>query len=351
MKLKNYAAFLPAEGAQLVVEAAPFPTECGENELIIRNRVGAVNPVDWKIQGGGRFFKIKYPAILGEDVAGEVLHVGSKIKKFKVGDRVIAHATGLGRGSAYGGFQIYPTVTAALTAAVPDYIPLESAAVLPLSISTAAAGLYLKATLGLRYPVLTDNNRHGHSRLQTSATLLLWGGSSSVGSSVIQFASASGYKVVTTASPSNYSYCKNLGATYVLDYHNPDIVSIVIAVLRAAGTDIAGAYDAIGSETTVRQCASILHAVGGRTIASVGSAPVDLPKGVKVTRIGSSNIVSDEPEVAAKVWGEYVPAALEAAEFIPSPEPLVAGKGLQSVQKGLNRQREGVSAKKVEVLL
>ncbi|KAL9110646.1 MAG: hypothetical protein Q9227_004823 [Pyrenula ochraceoflavens] len=351
MKLKNYAAYLPAEKAALIVKAAPFPTECGDNELIIHNRVIAVNPVDWKIQDNGGPFNIEYPAILGEDVAGEVLHVGSKVKQFKVGDRVIAHATrlGLGRGDAYAGFQTYPTVTAALTAAVPDYIPLETAAVLPLSISTAAAGLYLKSTLSLRYPTLSSDTQHKST--QKPATLLLWGGSSSVGSSVLQLASASGYQVITTASPSNYAYCKKLGAAYVLDYHNPDTVDIVTAVLHATGTEIAGAYDAIGSESTVRQCASVLHALGGGTLASVGSAPQDLPDGVEVARIGSSTIVSEEPEVAEKVWGEYVPEALEAGELVPSPEPLVVGKGLQSVQKGLDRQKEGVSARKVEIVL
>lgn len=352
MKQRNYAATLPAEKAQLAVQPAPFPTSSGENELIIENQVVAVNPVDWKIQDSGGSFNISYPAVLGEDVAGKVLHVGSKIKKFKVGDRVIAHASGLGRGSVYGGFQLYPTINAALTAVVPEYIPLESAAVLPLSISTAAAGLYLKTTLSLRYPTLTSDNRYGQDSSRSPATLLLWGGSSSVGSSVIQLATASGYRVVTTASPSNYAYCKSLGATYVLDYHNPDIVSIVIAVLRAVGTEVVGAYDAIGSETTVRQSASILHALGGGgTIASVVSAPEDLPKGIKVARIGSGNIVSQEPEVAAKVWGEYIPAALEAGKFVPSPEPLVVGTGLQSVQKGLDRQKQGVSARKVEIVL
>lgn len=180
-------------------------------------------------------------------------------------------------------------------------------------------------------------------------TLLLWGGSSSVGSSVIQLAAASGYHVITTASPTNYQYCKLLGATMVLDYHNPDIVPILVSILH--GSKVVGAYDAIGSDTTVRQCASVLHAVGGGKVVSVGSAPGELFENVKAVGIGSGDIVGKEPKVARKIWGEFLPAGLRKERFVPAPKALVVGEGLESVQKGLDRQKEGVSARKVVIKL
>lgn len=347
MKLQNYAAWIPKERARLEVDEAPFPADCGEEELIVRNYAVAVNPVDWKIQSNGGF-SLKYPTILGSDVAGEVVAVGSKIKKkYRIGQRVIAHT--MRGGPAYGGFQIYPVVIAATTSLIPDDISYADAAVLPLSISTAAAGLFMKATLGLRFPEAGFDHSEPFTRSKKTSTLLLWGGSSSVGSSVIQFASASGYAVITTASPANYEYCKRLGATLVLDYHNPDIVPILISIMK--DTNVVGAYDAIATDTTVRQCANVLHASGGGKIASVGSAPDDLHKDVEVTRIGAGNIVSQEPEVAKRIWEDYVPAALKSGKFVPSPKPLVIGKGLENVQKGLDTQKKGVSAKKVEISL
>ncbi|KAL9616959.1 MAG: hypothetical protein Q9160_008229 [Pyrenula sp. 1 TL-2023] len=348
MKQKNYAAILPSPSAPLTIQPTPFPTTCPPNSLILHNHAVAINPVDWKIQANGSRFNISYPAILGEDVAGVVLAVGSNVSTLRPGDRVIAHATGLGGGkqSPYGGFQLYPTVTAALTAKVPEFIPLESAAVLPLSISTAAAGLYLKSTLSLRYPSLSPSP--SPSQAPTS-TLLLWGGSSSIGSSVLQLAHSSRYATLTTASPRNYAYCKSLGAGIVLDYHNPDVVAIAVAVLRASGTRVVGAYDAIGNEATVRQCAGILAALGGGAVASVGSAPEDLPEGVEVKRISAGGVLSEEPEVAERVWGEWVPKALEGGGLVPSPREEVVGRGLGAVQRGLEVQREGVSARKVVV--
>ncbi|KAH7411499.1 oxidoreductase [Cadophora sp. MPI-SDFR-AT-0126] len=344
-KPKNFAAILPSPLAQLEVASAPYP-ECGDEELIIKNHVVAINPVDWKIQSPmGRNFNLTYPVILGEDVAGEVVEVGSKIKsRFFVGDRVMAHPLGLANGPAYGGFQLYPVLKAATVSKIPDSISFEEAAVLPLSISTAAAGLFMKATLGLKYP---PKGSEVSERVKGS-TLLVWGCSSSVGSSVIQLAHAAGYSLITTSSPSNYEYCKALGADHVLDYHDADIVNQLISLLK--GKKVVGAYDAIGSEITVRQSTTILHALGGGKIASVGLAPEVFPD-VQVSRVSSGNIVTQEPEVAEKIWGAFVPWALKSGSLVTKPKGLVVGEGLENVQVGLDRQRAGVSALKVEVVL
>lgn len=361
MQVVNYAAWIPAEKAPLEVATAPFP-DLGADEVIVKSRAVAVNPVDWKIQASGGF-GLSYPNILGEDVAGQIVEVGNNVKGLRKGDRVIAHALGLANGSDYGGFQLYPRLKIETVARIPEKLDFKQAVVLPLSISTAAAGLYLKATLGLKYPEL-ESSQTSTSTLERGPwtiikekqkkkpALLLWGGSSSVGSSVIQLAVASGYDVVTTASPANYSYVKSLGASLVLDYHNPDIVPILISLLKENGTTVVGAYDAIGSDTTVHQSAAVLHALGGGTVASVVAAPDDLPKNVKVARIRSTNIVSQEGGIVArKIWREYVPAALEKGSLQPAPPELVVGNGLYFVQGGLDRQKSGVSARKVVITL
>lgn len=220
---------------------------------------------------------------------------------------------------------------------------------LPLSVSTAAAGLYMKATLGLDLPDVPSSSAQSNGK---KGWLLLWGGSSSVGSSVVQLAVASGYCVVATASPANYRFVKSLGAAFVLDYHNPDIVGILTALLQGAGGKLVGAYDAIGTETTVRQCAAVVSSVGGLgkgRVASVGVAPA--LKEVEVVRVGSTGIVSAEPAVARRVWGQYLPAALEGGELRPAPRESVVGTGLYYVQGALDLNKRGVSAAKVVVSL
>lgn len=349
MQLKNFAAWIPSERGQISVAPALFP-KCGRDELIIKSHVLAINPVDWKIQTLGGF-SVTYPAILGEDVAGEILEVGSDLKsKFQIGQRVMAHTMWSGKGPAYGGFQLYPLLTGPTTALIPDHISFIEAAALPLSISTAAAGLFMSTALGLEYPK-TGLNHAGplNNADKLTPTLLLWGGSSSVGSTVIQMASAAGYAVITTASPSNFQYCKKLGANHVVDYQNPEAISNLISLMK--GKIVAGSYDAIGTDTTIRQCASILHALGGGKVASVGSTPKNVFEDVTICRVSAGTIVMEEPEVAQRIWGEYVPRALKSGELVPSPKALVTGKGLKDVQRGIKRQKLGVSARKVEIVL
>ena len=348
MQLDNFAAWIKTETTPLVVDTAPIPA-CDEDELVIQNKTVAINQIDWKIQSSGGF-GIEYPAILGEDVAGQVIVVGSKCaSKFHVGQRVMAHALGIGHGSAYGGFQLYTRIRPITTSPIPDRMSFADAAVLPLSLSTAATGLFKECMLGLRLPG-TEIDISGHARQGTgSPTILVWGGSSSVGSTAIQLLSGSHYTVVTTASPSNVDYCKSLGATHVVDYHTDDVTKKLTELMK--GNILAGAYDAIGSDTTVRQCATVLKACGGGKIASVGSTPDDLPSNVIVLKVLSKDIDIEEPEIAERIWGDYVPLALQSGMLVSGPKPIVAGNGLEEIQHGLKRQKQGVSAEKVIVVL
>lgn len=79
-----------------------------------------------------------------------------------------------------------------------------------------------------------------------SKTILIWGGSSSVGGTAIQLATASGLIVLTTASKSNLGYVKSLGARYAFDYRSGSVVDAIEAVLKGHGSRLfVGAYDAI----------------------------------------------------------------------------------------------------------
>ena len=71
--------------------------------------------------------------------------------------------------------------------------------------------------------------------------MLIWGGSSSVGSAAIQLAVAAGYRVVTTSSPRNYLLCKSLGASEVFDHSSLSIVGDLTKAMQ--GYECAGAFD------------------------------------------------------------------------------------------------------------
>ena len=147
---------------------------------------------------------LRHPAVLGTDVAGVVVAVGepgpSGPVRLAVGDRVVGFASGQERfrnDPAYGAFQRFVVLAADLTARVPDDVRLVDAAVLPLGLSTAGAGLFEPDQLGLALP--------GAEVVDRGATVLVWGASTSVGSNAVQLATAAGYRVVATAGPASFT--------------------------------------------------------------------------------------------------------------------------------------------------
>jgi NADPH:quinone reductase-like Zn-dependent oxidoreductase len=126
-------------------------------------------------------------------------------------------------GNAGGTFQHFTVADQLSVCPLPDYISYEAAATLPLAMSTAASGLYPPTYLGLDFPSLAPE--------QSGKTLLIWGGSSSVGCCAIQLAVASGLTVVTTCSPHNFELCKKLGAAEVFDHKSETIVEDLMAAL------------------------------------------------------------------------------------------------------------------------
>ena len=257
MAASNKAAWIPGKAQPVKVDSAP-PSKAGADEVVIRNGAVAINPVDWKMQDSGLFVK-EWPCILGCDTAGEIVEVGSNVKNVKKGQRVLGsvltvnchqfrivgrkltfsfrHCLSLVTGrSENAAFQNYSAVPALLCAPIPDNMSYESASVLPLSISTAAAGLFQDDYLGLPLPV--------HDPKPTGKTVLIWGGSSSVGSSAIQLAVAAGVDVVTTASKRNHNYVSQLGAKSAYDQTSDSLVDDIVSALK--GKDLIGVYDAIG---------------------------------------------------------------------------------------------------------
>lgn len=230
--LESNAAWLDGVGQQLRVGPIQI-RKPSQGEVLIKNHAVALNPVDVKMQTSGMLVQ-SWPTILGSDLAGEVVEVGDGVIAVKPGTRVLAHATGLLTGKPENScFQDYTIVQAESLCPIPDHVPFEDAAVIPMAFSTAVGGLYPKEYLALPLP--------GPQPEKLGKTLLVWSGSSSVGSAVIQLAAASGLDVVATASPKNFDYCKSLGARDVLDYGSKNIVAELIE--RLQDVKLVGAFD------------------------------------------------------------------------------------------------------------
>ncbi|EOD52674.1 Alcohol dehydrogenase superfamily zinc-containing [Neofusicoccum parvum] len=340
---KNQAAWITeAKGKPLKVGEAPTPKP-GPGEVVIKNAAVAINPVDWKIQEYGLFLT-QFPNILGTDVAGTIEEVGEGVTSLKKGQRVIGHTAGIATGDIeHSAFQLYSKTFEILAAPIPDSISFEEGAVLPLAISTAAAGLYQKTHLGLPFPSTNPQ--------PTNQTLLIWGGSSSVGATAVQLAVASGLKVVATASTRNHDFVKSLGATKVVDYSSSSVVDDILAAIKEVGGSFAGVYDAISEPGSLKHIGAVTDKLGVTPVAVVLPPPESLTKTVESKQVAAPSIALQHKEVAHAVWGKFVPEGLASGQFKAKPDPLVVGKGLEKIQDALDKQHAGVSAQKVVVSL
>jgi NADPH:quinone reductase-like Zn-dependent oxidoreductase len=241
------------------------------------------------------------------------------------------------------GFQLYPVVTEALAAAIPENLSFEQAVVLPLAISTACAGLYQKEYLNLPLP-------SANKAEPTGQTVLIWGGASSVGATAIQLAAASGLTVVTTASTGNHGFVKSLGADIVFDYRSSTVVQDIATALR--GTKFVGIYDSIAEEKSFAALADLVETLNiSIPVASV--LPYDKPTATFAPKYVLAYAIIQEPNhhVGEWIWGKFVPEALANGRLQAKPDPFVVGTGLKDIQNALDIQKRGVSAKKVVVTL
>lgn len=190
MKAMNY----PTYGGPEVLEQTERPVpKVSPGAVLIRVKAAGVNPVDWKIMGGGldALMDITFPVIPGWDVAGVVEAVGFDTPEFKVGDEVYSYGR---RDTVQGGtFAELVALPASIVAHKPASLSWEAAAALPLT------GLTAQRTLdALAVPA--------------GQTLLIHNGSGSVGRSAIQLAAAEGVRVIATASAKNHARLRELGA-------------------------------------------------------------------------------------------------------------------------------------------
>ncbi|KAK8079048.1 GroES-like protein [Apiospora phragmitis] len=356
---KNMAAWLTAPKARpFTVAEAPMPAP-GPDEVVVRVHAVALNPVDWFIQAVGIIVPADtgYPAVIGCDLAGEVVAVGANSvsssssgpASFAPGDRVCGLAGGREAGDfRTGAFQLYAKADRGLSAKIPDAVSYAQAAVLPLGLSTAATALFQKDALALPLPGSSSPSPSSSSSSfdkddQKKKVLLVWGGRTSVGSCAIQLAAAAGLDVATTASARNHAYCRGLGATWVFDYHN-DAAAVEDEIC-------VGVLDA-WSRGSIVQCARVVlkldESGGGGTrtrkwVQTVLPSPEqvgeEVPEGVEVGYTYGTTLVHNE--VGPAIWGKWVPEALASGALQCKPDPEVVAQDLEGIQAACDIGAEG----------
>jgi len=277
----------PGGPDMLVPERRPLPRP-GEGEVLVKVAAAGVNRPDVMQRQG------LYPPpagatdIPGLEIAGEVVALGAGVKRWKLGDKVMALVVG-------GGYAEYCLAHESHALPVPEGLTLVAAAAIPETFFTVW------------------HNAFERGRLKAGETLLVHGGSSGIGTAAIQLAKALGVRVITTAgSAEKCDACRRLGADVAVNYREQDFVAATKAATGGKGADVI--LDMVGGDYIERNYEAA--AVEGRVvqIAFQGSpkATVDFRRIMlkRLTHTGSTlraRSVADKGAIARAVEEHVLP--------------------------------------------
>ncbi|WWC69904.1 uncharacterized protein I206_103847 [Kwoniella pini CBS 10737] len=313
----------------------------GKGQVLVKISHVAQNPTDVQSLDNKAFPE---GAVLGCDFVGEIIELGEGITKFKVGDTIAALVWG-GEIIGKGGYSQYCLAEEDIAFKLPKSISPEDASTVPLALTTAWLALFSPDSLGI--PKKEDPN----------VSILIWGGSSSVGSYAIQLAKLFKFRIITTCSSKHHESVRSLGATHVFDYKDSDVVEKI----KSVSSDLLYTFDTIGAKSSSKQASQTLLQ-GKGTLCTVRPGPSNVEEvvdGIKITDVLVwTSFLKDHQYKTTKYPASQPDHNLAKELFDTIPEWLKNGtiktsniklyEGLDSVEKGFQEYRDGhISAYKI----
>jgi NADPH:quinone reductase-like Zn-dependent oxidoreductase len=233
-------------------EEYPDPVP-GQGEVLVRVAAASVNPIDYKRRAGltKDFYPIKFPGLIGVDMAGTVVKLGLGVEGFSVGDRVF--------GMVDNTYAELCVVKAAVLAKVPKGLDLIDAAALPLV-------------------TVTGNQLLSATGIKAGQTVLILGAAGNVGRSAVFTAKSRGATVIAGVLKRQIDDAKNVGADeYVATDDDTAIANL---------QPLDAVADAVGGRTAEKLVAKVKP---GGVYASVVGPPQNAAEysSVKVVKVFS----------------------------------------------------------------
>ena len=193
-------------------------------DLLIRVRACGLNHLDIFVRRGMPGFPVPVPFISGGDIAGEVANVGEGVTDWKEGDRVVLHPVtdeGMMGEEVPGGLAEFVRVPAQNAVSLPDHIPFDVGAAIPINFGTAMRMLVT------------------HGALQEGETVLVIGASGGVGTAAVQIAKMLGARVIAAAgSEEKCRRLTELGADHTIDYSATDFSADTWTLTGKKGVEV-----------------------------------------------------------------------------------------------------------------
>jgi len=182
---------------KLVIKDIPVP-ETGDDEVLVKVRAAAVNPLEMLIGTGSVKLVQDYsmPVTMGNELSGIVESVGKNVKGFKAGDKVYSRLP-LDR---IGAFAEYVAVDYHAIAIKPTNLDFVHSAAVPLTGLTAYQGLTEEL------------------EVQPGQSVMIPGGSGSFGQMAIPIAKEMGMKVMVSGNARSEQSAIDMGVEQYFDY-------------------------------------------------------------------------------------------------------------------------------------
>jgi hypothetical protein len=133
---------------------------------------------------------------------------------------------------------------------------------------------------------------------------------------------------------------RKLGASHVFDCNRPAVVTGLVNAFR--GKAAVGVFDAIGGIIWGPAVEFIQKEEGAKFVATVMPGFPDPPEGIMMKAVFASSIKDNH--VGEVIYKDLLPKGLKAGAFVPAPEPLVAGKGLESLHASWDIRQQARSS-------
>lgn len=264
------AVTIRAHGGPEVVNLEDLPEpQAGPGQVVVAVKAAALNHLDIWVRKGWTGLNVKFPHVLGSDVAGVIDAVGAGVDGLKVGEAVVVNPSlGCGRcdrclsgvenlcrkfmtlGEQASGGQAEKLVIPARNAVPkPARLSFEEAAALPLTFMTAWHAVV------------------GRAQLRLGETILIHAAGSGVGVAAVQIAKLLGARVIATAgSDAKLDKAKQLGADETVNYETKDFLREVMRLTARRGVDVV--FEHVGKRTWEK---SLLAVGNGGRIVTVGA--------------------------------------------------------------------------------
>jgi NADPH:quinone reductase-like Zn-dependent oxidoreductase len=232
---------------QVIEVEVPSPAA---GEVLVRVGAASVNAYDTLMARGAMkdYLPYEFPAVIGQDVAGEVEAVGEGVDAFQAGDRVFG-TMGMKQAVHDGSFGEFATPQAAALAKTPFGVDDEQAGSLGVAATTALSG-----------DEAIDP--------APGAVVLVVGATGGVGSFVVQLAAARGARVIASVRPGDEGFVAGLGAADTVDYTGD--LPAAVAERHPDGVD--GVIDVVNRDPASFATLVRLVREGGRAASAVGGA-------------------------------------------------------------------------------